>query len=177
MLEAARILSALKFPATIVYAVLSGEEQGLFGGRVLADHAEAQGWRVEADLNNDIIGNSHGMSGALDNSHVRIFSEGSRTTETAQQAQARHDSGGESDSPSRNRARFMQGIADAYMNGFSAKPIYRPDRFGRGGDHREMLNQGFPAVRITEAAENYTRQHQNVRGGERRPLWGCAGRR
>ena len=99
----------------------------------------------------------------MDNTHVRIFSEGSRTNETVQQAQARHDAGGESDSPSRNIARFMQGLADATMNGFSVKTIYRPDRFARGGDHREMLNQGFPAVRITEAAENYTRQHQNVR--------------
>jgi acetylornithine deacetylase/succinyl-diaminopimelate desuccinylase-like protein len=163
VLEAARILSARKFPATIVYAVLSGEEQGLYGGRVLADYAVAQGWRVEADLNNDIIGNTHGLSGVMDNSHVRIFSEGSRTNETREQAQARHDAGGESDSPSRNLARFMQGLGDAYLNGFSVKPIYRPDRFGRGGDHREMLNQGFPAVRITEAAENYTRQHQTVR--------------
>lgn len=163
VLEAARVLSARKFPATIVYAVLSGEEQGLFGGRVLADHAVAQGWRVEADLNNDIIGNSHGMSGVIDTRHVRIFSEGSRTNETTQQAQARHDTGGESDSASRNLARFMQGVGKAYMNGFSVKLVYRPDRIGRGGDHREMLNQGFPAVRITEAAENYTRQHQNVR--------------
>jgi acetylornithine deacetylase/succinyl-diaminopimelate desuccinylase-like protein len=163
VLEAARILSAKKFPATIVYAVLSGEEQGLFGGKVLADHAADAGWRVEADLNNDIIGNSHGQSGAMDNSHVRIFSEGSRTNETQAQARASHDTGGEADSASRNVARFMQGLAGAYMKGFSARLIYRPDRFGRGGDHREMLNQGFPAVRITEAAENYTRQHQNVR--------------
>lgn len=163
VLEAARILSAKKFPATIVYAVLSGEEQGLYGGRVLADYAVAQNWRVEADLNNDIIGNTHGQSGLIDNSHVRVFSEGSRATESADQARARHNVGGESDSPSRNLARFMQGLADTTMNGFSVKPIYRPDRFARGGDHLEMLAQGFPAVRITEAAENYTRQHQTVR--------------
>jgi Peptidase family M28 len=163
VLEAAHILSTKKFPATIVYAVLSGEEQGLFGGKVLADHAVDSGWRVEADLNNDIIGNSHGQSGVMDNSHVRIFSEGSRTNQTPAQAQASHDTGGEADSASRNVARFMQGLAGAYMKGFSVRLIYRPDRFGRGGDHREMLNQGFPAVRITEAAENYTRQHQNVR--------------
>ncbi|HEY2009593.1 MAG TPA: M20/M25/M40 family metallo-hydrolase [Rhizomicrobium sp.] len=163
VLEAARILSAKKFPATIVYAVLSGEEQGLYGGKVLADYAVAQGWRVEADLNNDIIGNIHGQSGLIDNNHVRVFSEGSRATESADQARARHNVGGESDSPSRNLARFMEGLADAYLNGFSVKPIYRPDRFARGGDHLEMLAQGFAAVRITEAAENYTRQHQTVR--------------
>jgi hypothetical protein len=103
------------------------------------------------------------MSGVIDDRHVRIFSEGSRTNEMLQQAQARHDTGGESDSASRNLARFMQGVGKAYMIEFSVKPVYRPDRFGRGGDHREVLNQGFPAVRITEAAENYTRQHQNVR--------------
>ena len=163
VLEAARVLSARKFPATIVYAVLSGEEQGLFGGKVLADHAVAQGWQVEADLNNDIIGNTRGLSGVMDNSHVRIFSEGSRTNETpAAGAGPSRCRRGERQ-PSRNIARFMQGLADATMNGFSVKMVYRPDRFARGGDHREMLNQGFPAVRITEAAENYTRQHQNVR--------------
>jgi hypothetical protein len=163
VMEAARLLSAHKFPATIVYAVLSGEEQGLYGGKVLADYAVAQGWRVEADLNNDIIGNIHGLSGAIDNTHVRVFSEGSRTTESPAQAVARHDAGGDQDSPSRNLARFMQSLADRYLSDLQVRMIWRPDRFGRGGDQREMLAQGFPAVRVTEAAENYTRQHQTVR--------------
>lgn len=163
VLEAARLLSAHRFPATIVYAVLSGEEQGLYGGKVLADYAVAQGWRVEADLNNDIIGNIHGQDGTIDNTHVRVFSEGGRTTESPAQAFARHDAGGEEDSPSRNLARFMQTLADQYLNDLQVRMIWRPDRFGRGGDQREMLAQGFPAVRVTEAAENYTRQHQTVR--------------
>ena len=163
VLEAARLLSAHKFPATIVYAVLSGEEQGLYGGQVLAEHAAAKGWRVEADLNNDIIGNTHGLDGTIDNTHVRVFSEGSRTNETAAQALARHDAGFELDSPSRNLARFMQTLADRYLTDLKVKLVYRPDRFRRGGDHLEMLKQGFPAVRVTEAAENYTRQHQTVR--------------
>ena len=163
VMEAARLLSGRKFPATIVYAVLSGEEQGLYGGRVLADYAVAHGWRVEADLNNDIIGNIHGLGGAIDNTHVRVFSEGSRTTETAAQAVARHDAGGEEDSASRNIARFVQTLADQYLSDLQVRMIWRPDRFRRGGDQREMLNQGFPAVRITEAEENYTRQHQTVR--------------
>ncbi len=163
VLEAARILSARKFAATIVYAVLSGEEQGLYGGKVLADYAVAQGWRVEADLNNDIIGNIHGQGGVIDNTHVRVFSEGARTTEATAQAAARHDVGGEQDSPSRNLARFVEQLADQTLADLSVKMIYRPDRFGRGGDQREMLNQGFPAIRITEAAEDYTRQHQTVR--------------
>ena len=163
VLEAARLLSPHKFPATIVYAVLSGEEQGLYGGKVLADYAVAQGWRVEADLNNDIIGNIHGQSGVVDSTHVRVFSEGSRATESPAQAAARRQAGGEQDSPSRNLARFMQHLADRYLGALRVRMIYRPDRFGRGGDQGEMLGQGFPAVRITEAAENYTRQHQTVR--------------
>src|SRR6201996_174715 len=163
VLEAARLLSAHKFPATIVYAVLSGEEQGLDGGKVLADYAVAQGWRVEADLNNDIIGNIHGQDGVIDNTHVRVFSEGARTTEAAAQSAARHDAGGEADSPSRNLARFMQQMADQYLNDLQVRMIYRPDRFGRGGDQRALLDQGFPAIRVTEAEENSTRQHQTVR--------------
>jgi acetylornithine deacetylase/succinyl-diaminopimelate desuccinylase-like protein len=163
VLEAARVLSAHRFPATIVYAVLSGEEQGLYGGKVLADHAVAQGWRIEADLNNDIIGNIRGQDGTIDNTHVRVFSEGGRTNETPAQAATRHDVGGELDSPSRNIARFMQQLAAQYLNDLEVRMIYRPDRSGRGGDQREVLNQGFPAVRVTEAQENYTRQHQTVR--------------
>jgi len=163
VIEAARVLSRHKFPATIVYAVLSGEEQGLFGGRVLADYAVAQGWRVEADLNNDIIGNIQGMGGEIDNTHVRVFSEGARTNETPEQARARQGAGQELDSPSRNLARFMQTLDDRYLADLQVRLMYRPDRFRRGGDQMEMLKQGFPAVRVTEAAENYTRQHQNVR--------------
>jgi hypothetical protein len=163
VLEAARLLSAHRFPATIVYAVLSGEEQNLYGGKVLADYAVAQGWRVEADLNNDIIGNIHGQSGVVDSAHVRVFSEGGRATESPAQAAARRQAGGEQDSPSRNLARFVQHLAGQYLGNLRVRMIYRPDRFGRAGDQAEMLGQGFPAIRITEAAENYTRQHQTVR--------------
>ena len=157
VLEAARILSAHRFPATIVYAVLSGEEQGLYGGKVLADYAVAQGWRVEADLNNDIVGNIHGQDGTIDNSHVRVFSEGGRATESPAQAAARRSAGGEEDSPSRNLARYMQVLADQYLSDLEVTMVWRPDRFGRGGDQGAMLAEGFPAVRLTEAQENYTR--------------------
>ncbi len=163
VLEAARVLSRHKFPATIVYAVLSGEEQGLFGGKVLADYAVAQGWQVEADLNNDIVGNIHGIGGEIDNTHVRVFSEGARTNETPEQARARQGAGQELDSPSRNLARYMQTLGDRYLTGLQVRLMYRPDRFRRGGDQMEMLKQGFPAVRVTEAAENYDRQHQDIR--------------
>ena len=163
VLEAARILSRHKFPATLVYAVLTGEEQGLLGGTVLAHYAAAQGWHVEADLNNDIIGNSHGGAGAVDATHVRIYSEGTLDQETPAEAQAVRYNGGEIDSPSRNLARFAAALAPSYVKGFHARLIYRTDRYGRGGDQVPMLAAGFPALRLTEAVENYRHEHQNVR--------------
>jgi hypothetical protein len=163
VIEAARVLSQHKFPATIVYAVLSGEEQGLNGGKVLADFARAHNWNVEAVLNNDIIGNSTGASGMKDSGHVRVFSEGTKAVETPAQANRRRYNGGEVDSPSRNLARFIDSLADHNINGLDVKMIYRTDRFGRGGDQTRMLEAGYPAVRITESVEHYDRQHQNVR--------------
>lgn len=163
VIEAARVLSKHKFPATIVYAVLEGEEQGLYGGKVLANYAKSRGWRVEADLNNDIVGNVHGASGVVDRTHVRVFSEGTKSVETPEQANQRRYNGGEVDSPSRNLARFLDGLADRYVKGLDVVMVYRTDRFGRGGDQTEMLAAGFPAVRVTEAAENYDRQHQDLR--------------
>ena len=163
VLEAARILSKHKFPATLVYAVLSGEEQGLLGGKILADYATAQGWKVEANLNNDIVGNSEGQNGVRDTTRVRVFSEGTKTVETPEQAERRRYNGGEVDSSSRNLARFVDGIAERYLANFDVEMIYRTDRYGRGGDQVEMLKAGFPAVRISEGAENYDRQHQNLR--------------
>ena len=163
VIEAARVLSHYKFRATLVYGVLAGEEQGLYGGKVLSEYAKARGWQVEADLNNDIIGNSQGLNGVIDNSTVRVFSEGTKSIETPEQAERRRYNGGEVDSPSRNIARFMADLADRYVPNLTVRMVYRTDRFGRGGDQVEFLAQGFPAVRVTEAHENYTRQHQNVR--------------
>jgi Zn-dependent M28 family amino/carboxypeptidase len=163
VMEAARVLSRHKFPATLVFAVLSGEEQGLDGGKVLADYAKTHGWRVEANLNNDIVGNTHGLNGVYEAKRVRVFSEGTKTLETKQEADKRRYNGGEVDSPSRQIARMMAGLADRYLPGFRVTMVYRTDRFGRGGDQTEMLNAGFPAVRVTEAAENYNRQHQDLR--------------
>ena len=169
VMEAARVLSKHKFPATLVFAVLSGEEQGLLGGKVLADAAKAKGWRVEADLNNDIVGNSEGINGVRETTRVRVFSEGTKTVETAAEADKRRYNGGEVDSPSRQLARFMDGLADRYLGNFKVTMVYRTDRFSRGGDQVEMLKAGFPSVRVTEANENYTRQHQDLRteGGVR----------
>ena len=169
VIEAARVLSRHKFPATLVFAVLSGEEQGLYGGKVLADYARAQGWKIEADLNNDIVGNSRGQSGVMDNTHVRVFSEGTKAVETPEQANGRRYNGGEVDSPSRNLARYMDGLADRYLTNFDVVMVYRTDRYGRGGDQVPMLEAGYPAVRVTEAVENYDRQHQDLRTENGRP--------
>lgn len=162
VMESARILSKRKFDATLVYAALSGEEQGLLGGRILANYAKAQGWEVLAVLNNDIVGNSHGLAAHVDN-RVRVFSEGVRSNESDTIAAARRSVGGEVDAPSRNLARYVDAIADAHLPGFDVSMVYRRDRFGRGGDQVPMVEAGFPAVRVTEAAENYTRQHQDLR--------------
>ena len=163
VIEAARILSRHQFPATIVYGVLSGEEQGLYGGKVLADYAKAQGWRVEADLNNDIVGAIRGQNGIVDNTRLRVFSEGTRDTETAEEAKQRRFEGGENDSASRNVARYAKAVAESYMPNWTVALVYRLDRFGRGGDHSAFNALGYPAVRFTENAENYRHQHQDVR--------------
>lgn len=163
VIEAARVLCKRQFPATLVFAALAGEEQGLHGGKILADYAVSKGWFVEANLNNDIVGNTEGIGGVRDNTHVRVFSEGTRSTEAPEQANTRRYNGGEVDSPSRNLARFMDRIADDYLINLDVVMVYRTDRYSRGGDQVEMLRAGFPAVRITEAVENYNRQHQDVR--------------
>lgn len=163
LIEAARLLSKQPNKATVVFAAVSGEEQGLYGGKVLADYAVAQGWHVEADLNNDIVGNSRGMNGVFDSTTVRVFSEGTKSNETAEQAAYRRYHGGEVDSPSRNLARYMAGLADDYLPDLHVRMIYRTDRFGRGGDQVEFLKAGFPAVRVSESHENYDHQHQDLR--------------
>ena len=160
VIEAARLLSKQKFPATIVFAVLSGEEQGLLGGKLLAETAKAKGWKVEAVLNNDIVGNSRGSGGARDDKTVRVFSEGTKAVETPEQANRRRYNGGEVDSPARNLSRYIAALPDA---GIVVEQVWRTDRFGRGGDQVPMLEAGYPAVRITERQEHYDRQHQNVR--------------
>ena len=163
VLESARVLSRRRFAATIVYGVLSGEEQGLYGGKVLADYAKTQGWQVEADLNNDIVGNSHGQDGVNDNSVVRVFSEGTKALETPAQASRRRYNGGELDSPSRNLARFVASLAERQLVNLRVNMVYRTDRYGRGGDQVEFLEHGYPALRLTEPHEDYRNEHQDVR--------------
>ncbi len=162
-IEAARVLCKTKFPGTIVYAGLSGEEQGLYGGRILADHAKEKGWRVMGILNNDMIGNIEGVNGVIDNTTARVFSEGTKALETDQEGRWRRFRGGEVDSPSRNLARLIDRLADQYIPNLDVMMIYRLDRFGRGGHHRPFNEAGWPGVRIMETNENYNRQHQDLR--------------
>ena len=162
-LEAARVLSQYRFPATIALAGLSGEEQGLHGGRILAQYAIDNGWNLDAVLNNDMIGNITGVNGITDNTTARVFSEGTRYVETAGESNQRRLQGGEVDSPSRNIGRYVDEMADRYIPNLDIMMIYRVDRFGRGGHHRPFNEAGFPAVRIMETNENYTQQHQDIR--------------
>jgi hypothetical protein len=163
VMEAARILSKHKFPGTIVYAALSGEEQGLYGGKTLADYAKAQGWNVVTVLNNDIIGNSCSSDGVCDSTHARVLSEGPRSQGQEELAAKTHSLGGENDAPSRNISRFLDSLADRLKIGLDVRQIWRTDRFGRGGDHIPFLELGYPAARISVAIENYNWQHQDLR--------------
>jgi len=163
VIEAARVLSKHKFPATIVFAALSGEEQGLLGGKILADYAKAQGWNVVTVLNNDIVGNSCSSDGVCDDTHVRVLSEGPRSQGQDELAAPTHSLGGENDAPSRNISRFLDGLADHLNIGLDVRQIWRTDRWGRGGDHIPYLELGFPAARLSVAIENYNWQHQDLR--------------
>ena len=163
VLEAARVLSRQTYPTTIVYAVLTGEEQGLYGGKLLADYAAAQGWKIKAVLNNDIVGNSRGSDGLIDDVHARVLSEGVRADANAALRDAQRQDGGENDSPSRNLSRWLAGLAARDAGGLAVRQIWRADRMGRGGDHLPFLDKGYPAVRFSVAVEDYDRQHQDVR--------------
>jgi len=162
-IEAARVLSKYKFRHSIVYAGLSGEEQGLFGGAGLAKYAVERGWKIIGVLNNDMIGNIEGIDGTIDNRTFRIFSEPVPPTETEAQRTARRFYGGEVDGPSRQLARYIHRQTRIYMPEMKPMLVYRLDRFGRGGHHKPFNDAGFPAVRIMEAHENYYRQHQDIR--------------
>ncbi|WBX75195.1 M28 family metallopeptidase [Tenacibaculum ovolyticum] len=162
-IEAARILSKYKFDNSIIYVGLSGEEQGLFGGKGLANYAKSKNWNIIGVINNDMIGNIKGVDGVIDNRTFRIFSEPTPTTETERQRKARRFYGGEVDGISRQLARYVYKTTKTYMPEMNPKMIYRLDRFGRGGHHRPFNDVGFSGIRIMEAHENYTQQHQDIR--------------
>ena len=163
VLETARVLSRHRFRGSIVYAALSGEENGLLGGRTVAAMALARGWRMAAVINNDMIGNVEGSDGIRDTVTVRVFSEGTPPTETDSARKARRATGGEVDGASRQLARYIKAVGDRFLPSLDVWLIYRLDRYGRGGHHRPFADVGFPAVRLMEAHENYARQHQDLR--------------
>ena len=164
VIEAARLLSKQKHRATIVYALLSGEEQGLWGGKLLAKHAKDQNWQVAAMLNNDIVGGTHGTDGSVVDNRVRVFSEGIRASEDLAAQLARRGIGGEDDGPSRAlaKAAIRAGERNPAI-GLEVLAVRRPDRFRRGGDHLPSLELGYPAIRFTVGIEDYDHQHQDLR--------------
>ncbi|MGS2739154.1 M28 family peptidase [Sinomicrobium sp. M5D2P17] len=162
-IEAARVLSGYKFESSVVYVGLSGEEQGLFGGKGLAGYAKKNNWEIIGIFNNDMIGNIEGVDGVTDNRTFRIFSEPVPPTETEEQRKMRRFYGGEVDGISRQLARYIHKTVRTYMPEMNPMMVYRLDRFGRGGHHRPFNDLGYAGVRIMEAHENYNRQHQDIR--------------
>jgi hypothetical protein len=164
-LECARVLSKLKFPATIVFLAVAGEEQGLYGSAHFAKMAKDNGWQIEAVLNNDIVGGNRTPGDTGQNQHtVRVFSEAIPANAGEADLRRIRYTGGENDSPSRELARYVADTARTYMPAsFQPTLIYRTDRYLRGGDHESFNEQGFAAVRFTEWREDYNHQHQNVR--------------
>jgi hypothetical protein len=172
-IECARVLSKLHFGATIVFAAVTGEEEGLYGSAHLAKLAKDEGWqgeigKIEAVLNNDIVGGNTTPGDTLQlKDRVRVFSEGLPDAATPQQERRIRSLGEESDSASRQLARAVADAARAYFpasgkDAFSAFLVARPDRYLRGGDHSSFNHEGFAAVRFTEWREDYNHQHQNV---------------
>jgi Zn-dependent M28 family amino/carboxypeptidase len=162
-MEVARVLSKYTFESSIIYVGLSGEEQGLFGGAGLAKYAVDKGWDIIGILNNDMIGNIKGVDGVIDNRSFRIFSEPVPANETERERKMRRFYGGEVDGISRQLARYIHKNVKTYMPEMNPMMIYRLDRFGRGGHHRPFNDLGFAGIRIMEAHENYTQQHQDIR--------------
>ena len=162
-IEAARVLTKYKFDNSIVYVGLSGEEQGLYGGKGLAEYAKKNNWEIIGVLNNDMIGNIEGVNGVIDNKSFRIFSEPVPANESDRQRYMRRFYGGEVDGNSRQLARFIYNSTKKYLPELNPDLVYRLDRFGRGGHHRPFNDLGFAGVRIMESNENYNRQHQDIR--------------
>ena len=164
VLALARVLAGQRFPCTLKFVAVQGEEQGLYGSGHLAARAKKEGWNLVAMLNNDIVGNSTGHDPTIrDATHLRVFSEGVPAAETPEQARQRRQLSSENDSPSRQLARYAQQAAQIYLPEHEVVLQYRPDRFLRGGDHTPFNQQGFAAVRFTEMNEDFRHQHQDVR--------------
>ena len=164
VIELARVMAKAKFPATVIFLVVSGEEQGLLGAEHLANQAFDEKWNIEGILNNDIMGsNNSNETNIIDNTRVRIFSEGLPFFELDKKASSIRNFGQENDGKARTLARYTKEIGERYVDNLEVIMVYRNDRFLRGGDHTPFVQKGFPAVRITEMNENYEHQHQDIR--------------
>ncbi|GAA4413626.1 M20/M25/M40 family metallo-hydrolase [Nibrella viscosa] len=164
VIELARVMSKYQFPATIIFVAVSGEEQGLLGAEYLAEKAKTENWNLEALLNNDIMGSNHSNeTNIIENTKLRIFSEGLPALQTAERAANIRQYGNENDGKSRQLARYVKEVGERYVDNLDIVLIYRNDRYLRGGDHTPFVTRGFPAVRITEMNENYNNQHQDLR--------------
>ena len=164
VMECARVMSKHAFPATIIFVTVAGEEQGLIGAYYMAKKAKKEGWAIEAVLNNDIMGsNNSNETQIIENTKLRVFSEGLSVLDTGKVAQQIRSLGLENDGRSRQLARYIKEIGERYIDNMQIVMVYRNDRFLRGGDHTPFVENGYAAVRFTEMNENYTRQHQDVR--------------
>lgn len=164
VIECARVMSRHGFPATIIFVAVSGEEQGLLGANFMSEKAKKENWNIEAVLNNDIMGsNNSNETNIINNTKIRVFSEGLPAFETEKNAVNIRNLGLENDGKSRQLARYVKEVGERYIDNLEVVMVYRNDRFLRGGDHTPYVQRGFAAVRITEMNENYTRQHQDVR--------------
>ncbi|HEX5322652.1 MAG TPA: M28 family metallopeptidase, partial [Capsulimonadaceae bacterium] len=163
VIEIARVMAPLHFHATIVFMCVAGEEEGLYGSKYASGQDKANGWPIEAMLNNDIIGSSTGGNGVHDSRSVRVFCEGLPPTPTNAQTALIAATGGENDSAPRELGRFIRRTAKEYVRRMNVTLVYRRDRYRRGGDQNSFLDLGYPAVRFTESNEDYRHQHQDVR--------------
>ncbi|MBP9213787.1 MAG: M28 family metallopeptidase [Chitinophagaceae bacterium] len=164
VIECARIMSKHNFPATIIFVTVSGEEQGLLGAYYMAKKAKEQNWNIEAVLNNDIMGsNNSSETNIINNTQLRVFSEGLPAFELDKNGKQIRQLGLENDGKTRQLARYVKEVGERYVDNMQIVMVYRNDRFLRGGDHTPYVENGFAAVRITEMNENYYHQHQDVR--------------
>ena len=156
--------SSLINSATIIFLAVSSEEQGLQGAAFLADKAKKNNWNLDGMLNNDIMGsNNSNETNIIDNSRIRVFSEGLPAYETEKASVDIRRLGLENDGKARQLARYVKEIGERYVENLEVVMVYRNDRYLRGGDHTPFIQKGFTAVRITEMNENFLHQHQDVR--------------
>ncbi|WP_229072411.1 M20/M25/M40 family metallo-hydrolase [Actinoplanes sp. DH11] len=164
IMELARVLATRRPEATLVFAAVAGEEQGLYGSDHMAQRYRDAGADIQGMFSNDIVGTGAPGDGSRpDPRTVRLFVEGVPTSETAAQANVRRSVGGENDGPSRQLGRFVGDVAGNAQTGMDVRVIWRRDRYLRGSDHISFLLRGYPAARFTEPRENFAHEHQDVR--------------